>query len=37
MDRFAVRKDGGTVLVDTNRLFRSDQQAGDWAAASVGA
>jgi len=35
MDRFAVRKDGGSVIVDTNRLFRSDQQASDWAAASV--
>jgi nitrite reductase/ring-hydroxylating ferredoxin subunit len=37
MDRFAVRKDGGSVFVDTSRLFRSDQQAADWAAASVGA
>jgi hypothetical protein len=30
-----VRSDDGSVIVDTNRLFRSDQQAGDWAAASV--
>jgi Rieske Fe-S protein len=37
MDRFALRRDGGNVIVDTNRLFRSDQQASDWAAASVSA
>jgi Rieske Fe-S protein len=35
MDRFAVRKDGGSVIVDTNLLFRSDQQNAEWAAASV--
>ncbi len=37
MDRFALRRDGGSVVVDTNRLFRSDQQPADWSAASVGA
>jgi nitrite reductase/ring-hydroxylating ferredoxin subunit len=37
MDRFALRREGATVIVDTNRLFRSDQQASDWAAASVAA
>jgi len=35
MDRFAVRRDGGNVIVDTNRLFRSDQQVADWGAATV--
>ena len=35
MDRFAVRKDGGNVIVDTNRLYRSDQQNAEWASASV--
>jgi nitrite reductase/ring-hydroxylating ferredoxin subunit len=35
MDRFAVRRDGDHLVVDLNRLYRSDQQAQDWAAASV--
>jgi nitrite reductase/ring-hydroxylating ferredoxin subunit len=35
MDRFAIRRDGDTVIVDTNRYYRSDQQAAEWAAASV--
>ena len=35
MDRFAVRKDGGNVIVDTNRLYRSDQQKAEWASASA--
>jgi nitrite reductase/ring-hydroxylating ferredoxin subunit len=33
MDRFPVRRAGDSVLVDLNRLLRSDQQAQDWAAA----
>jgi len=36
MDRFAVRTDGGSLLVDLNRLYHSDQQAQEWAMA-VGA
>ena len=35
MDRFAVARAGSSVKVDLNRLFRSDQQASDWAAAFV--
>jgi Rieske Fe-S protein len=35
MDRFAIRKAGTSVVVDLSRLFRSDQQQADWAAAFV--
>jgi Rieske Fe-S protein len=35
MDRFAVARAGDAVHVDLNQLFRSDQQAAEWAAASV--
>lgn len=35
MDRFAVRRAGDSLVVDLNRLFRSDQQAQDGAAAAV--
>jgi nitrite reductase/ring-hydroxylating ferredoxin subunit len=35
MDRFAVRLSGENVAVDLNRLFRSDQQAQDWASAVI--
>jgi len=35
MDRFAVKRDGAELVVDLDRLFRSDQQAQDWAAATV--
>jgi Rieske Fe-S protein len=35
MDRFAVRRAGDNLVVDLNRLFRSDQQPQDWAAAAV--
>jgi Rieske Fe-S protein len=35
MDRFAVRRDGGTLVVDLGRLFRSDQQPQEWAGAAV--
>jgi Rieske Fe-S protein len=35
MDRFAVRRDGQKVLVDLNRLFRSDQQKSEWESAVV--
>jgi Rieske Fe-S protein len=36
MDRFAVRRAGDAVIVDTNHLFRSDQQNAEWAAAAAG-
>jgi Rieske Fe-S protein len=35
MDRFAVKRAGDKLVVDLNRLFRSDQQAQDWSAAAV--
>src|SRR5512138_2550065 len=35
MDRFAIRLDGQNVVVDLARLFRSDQQKSEWAAAVV--
>ncbi len=35
MDRFAIRRDGDSLVVDLNRLFRSDQQPQDWSAATV--
>jgi nitrite reductase/ring-hydroxylating ferredoxin subunit len=35
MDRFAVQKSGDAIVVDLNRLFRSDQQAALWASAVV--
>jgi len=35
MDRFAIRRVGDGLAVDLDRLFRSDQQAQDWAAAVV--
>jgi hypothetical protein len=35
MDRFAVRKAGKNLLVNKARLFRNDQQGGDWASAKV--
>ena len=35
MDRFAIRRAGDSLVIDLDRLFRSDQQASDWAAAAV--
>ena len=35
MDRFEVKRAGDGLVVDLNRLFRSDQQAQDWSAAAV--
>lgn len=35
MDRFAVRRDGGDIVVDVDKLYRSDQTVADWAAAVV--
>jgi nitrite reductase/ring-hydroxylating ferredoxin subunit len=35
MDRFAVQRSGDAVVVDLNRLLRSDQQPALWAAAVV--
>ena len=33
MDRFAIRRDGANVVVNLDRLYRSDQQPQDWAQA----
>jgi Rieske Fe-S protein len=35
MDRFAVRKDAATIVVNTDRMFEQDKQAQDWTAAFV--
>ena len=35
MDRFAIRKDGGQVVVNLAKWFRSDADAAGWAAAAV--
>jgi len=35
MDRFAVRKNGATLIVDVSRLIQSDQQKAAWDAAFV--
>jgi len=35
MDRFALRRDGDSLIADFNRLYRSDQQPQEWAAAFV--
>jgi Rieske Fe-S protein len=36
MDRFAVKKNGATLVVDVSRLIQSDQQKAAWDAAAVG-
>ena len=33
MDRYAVRRDGGNVVVDLDKLYRQDRAPDDWAAA----
>ena len=35
MDRFAVRRDGSTIVADLDRMFREDENAADWAAAFI--
>lgn len=35
MDRLAIRRQGMQVIVGLDRLFRSDQNAAEWAAAMV--
>ena len=36
LDRFPIRRDGESVVVDMDRVFQSDQHAAAWAAAAVG-
>lgn len=35
MDRFALRRDGGSIVVSMDKLYRQDRDAGDWNAASI--
>jgi nitrite reductase/ring-hydroxylating ferredoxin subunit len=35
MDRFGIRRDAGTLIVELDRLFHSDTDAAGWAAATV--
>ena len=35
LDRFAIRQDGGNLLVDLNRVFQADKDAAGWAGAIV--
>jgi Rieske Fe-S protein len=35
MDRFAVRRDGATVVVDVDKMYRSDRNAAEWEGAVV--
>jgi nitrite reductase/ring-hydroxylating ferredoxin subunit len=37
MDRFAIRKNGKSLVVNVAKLYRNDKQATDWGAAKVGA
>lgn len=37
LDRFPIRRDGGSVVVTTDRVFHSDQDPQGWAAAAVDA
>ena len=36
MDRFAVRREGGAVVVDLDVLYRQDKEPDVWAAAKIG-
>lgn len=35
MDRYGLSRNGASVIVDLTKLYQSDTQAGQWAAASV--
>jgi hypothetical protein len=35
LDRFAIRRENDEVVVDLNRLYRSDKQPQEWGAALV--
>ena len=35
MDRFAVRRDAATIVVDVDKMYRSDKNAAEWEAAVV--
>jgi hypothetical protein len=35
MDRFAVRRDGNTIVVDVEKMFKQDADPAGWAAATI--
>jgi nitrite reductase/ring-hydroxylating ferredoxin subunit len=35
MDRFPIKRDGDSIVVDVSRVYRSDQDAAGWAGAAV--
>jgi nitrite reductase/ring-hydroxylating ferredoxin subunit len=35
LDRFALRRDGGTILVNLDALYREDKEGAQWAAAFI--
>jgi Rieske Fe-S protein len=35
MDRFALRREGETIVVDIDKLYRQDQDAAEWKAAVI--
>jgi Rieske Fe-S protein len=35
MDRFPIRRDGNSIVVDASRVFQSDKDPSGWAAATV--
>ena len=35
MDRFAIRRDGGNIIVDLDKLYRQDQHPNEWGAAAI--
>ena len=35
MDRFSIRSEGAKIIVDLNKLYRSDEQKADWESAFV--
>lgn len=35
LDRFAVRKDGGSVVANLDKMYKQDDDAADWAAAFI--
>jgi len=35
MDRFPINRDGGSVVIDVSRVYRSDQDAAGWAGAAI--
>jgi hypothetical protein len=35
LDRFPIRRDGGSVIVNLEKVFQSDKHAEAWAAAAI--